>query len=612
MVASQITFSTLTVSSLGINTTSPSTALDLQVGNIIISSVFTSTFTFTTSGTTNISVPFFISSVNFEMIGAGGATGLGTGGTAGYIRGVASIPAGVTSIKVVVGASGTTSLVPSGASYITVATTGPLLVIAGAGGSGGTGFGTLAGGQGGGGTFTSGVANGGDSSASAGFTGKGGTTLGGTPAGQSCAGGFAGAVGSNPSVNFEEAYGGSTANTNPGGSGYAGGGSGCGGGGGSSYINTTYVTVLESYAGGSVPGGTLSGYGRSGQSGYMTVTLNFPTSLIANGDIICRNVFQTSTFNFNNFTASTMTVSSILQTSSLATSTIQNQTIISSASGRILLGTGTPTYRFEINNGGGVVTSFANNGWRYGNGGGAANGPGQSDTISMKTQFGIWATIFYATSDRRIKTNITEIDDDCALQVVRKIKPVTFKYIDQINRHNELEYGFLAQDVKSILPHAVKTEVDFIPNIYDLGDVSTLTESTSLVTLRTKHLEDIQPKDTIQLLDLRENPLSYEVAETGISSMVVHGRVDQDVADYELTEEDMKNNIQKNTVFVYGKRVDDLNVLDKHAIFSVGIAAMQEMDRVLLQQSSVIHDQNKKIMDLQEKCKKLQNEIVQP
>lgn len=546
------------------------------------------------------------------MIGSGGATGLGTGGTGGYIRGVTSVPANVSTIKVVVGATGTTSLVPSGASYITVPTAGPLFVMAGAGGSGGTGFGTITGGAGGGGTFTSGVANGGDSSAVGAFTGKGGTTVGGTPAGQSCVGGFTGAVGNNPSVSFEEAYGGSTANTNPGGSGYAGGGSGCGGGGGSSYINTSYITVLESYAGGSVPGGTLVGYGRAGQSGYVTVTLNFATSLFANGDIICRNVFQTSTFNFNAFTASTMAVSSVLQTSSLTTSTIQTATIISSASGRILLGTGTPTYRFEINNGGGINVPFTS-GWRYGNGGGAANSPGTFPAdISLKTQFGIWATIFYATSDRRIKTNITEVNDDAALQVVRQIKPVTFKYIDQINRHNELEYGFLAQDVKEILPHAVKTEVDFIPNIYDLGDVKTLTESTSLVTLRTKLLQDIQPKDVIQLLDLREKPLIYEVAETAISSFVVNGNVEIDASEYDLTEEDIKNNIQKNTVFVYGKRVDDLNVLDKHAIFSVGIAAMQEMDRVLSQQSNIIMEQNKKIIDLQEKCKKLQNEIIHP
>ena len=142
------------------------------------------------------------------MIGSGGATGLGTGGTGGYIRGVTSVPANVSTIKVVVGATGTTSLVPSGASYITVPTAGPLSVMAGAGGSGATGFGIGTGGAGGGGTFTSGVANGGDSSAIGAFTGKGGTTVGGTPAGQSCVGGFAGAVGSNPSVIFEEAFGG--------------------------------------------------------------------------------------------------------------------------------------------------------------------------------------------------------------------------------------------------------------------------------------------------------------------------------------------------------------------------------------------------------------------
>lgn len=322
------------------------------------------------------------------------------------------------------------------------------------------------------------------------------------------------------------------------------------------------------------------------------------------------STFQVGTLQTSTIIISTLTAPSTASISTLQVSTILTELIVSSANGRILLGTGTPAYRFEINNGGGVATSFANNGWRYGNGGGAANGPTQSDVISMKTQFGIWATIFYATSDRRIKTNITEINDGNAINVVRQIKPVTFNYVDQINRHSELEYGFIAQDVKSVLPHAVKMEVDYIPNIYDMGDVSTMSNTASLITLRNKTVHDIQPSDILQLYDLCENPLTYEVLETRSSSIIVKGVILEQVADYTLSPDDIKNNILKNTVFVYGKKVDDLHVLDKHAIFSVGMAAMQELDRTILQQSTMIVEQNQKIKELQEKCKKLQQEIT--
>jgi hypothetical protein len=322
---------------------------------------------------------------------------------------------------------------------------------------------------------------------------------------------------------------------------------------------------------------------------------------------------QTNVVGLSSLSGSTMLVSNVnvctIAGSTMNTSTIQMTSLLSSATGRILLGTGTPVYRFEIN-GGAVSTTFTT-GWRYGNGGGGANTPGSFvDPISLKTQNGIWASIFYATSDQRIKKEITEINDDCALQVVRRIKPVTYKYIDQVNRHGETEYGFIAQDIKQVLPHAVKTEADFIPNVYDLADFSTLTQSTSLVTLRTKQLEGIQVNDRIKIIDLREKACIQTILETGISSMIVDANLENYVSEYDFTEEDINNNIQKNTIFVYGKQVDDVNVLDKNAIFSVGIAAMQEIDRLIVQQHSTITQQINKIQELQEKCKTLQNQIM--
>jgi hypothetical protein len=579
--------------------------LDIQVGNVNIYSVLPSTSVYSTAGSYTISVPFGVTSVNYEMIGAGGAT---SGGTGGYIRGSITLTSVMSTIKVVVGAVGSAGLggSSSGASYINVPTAGPLFVMAGAGGAG-------SGGYGGGGTFNgAGVAFGGPAGFLV-FTGGSSQTDTGGGLGYDCSinpepsgnGGNAGSSGA-----FEQALGGTNAGRYAGGSGYAGGGAACaGGGGGSSYYNTSTTTVTLSYDGSTVPGGVLSGYGRSGQGGYVSISLvGNANSVTANGDVQCRNLF-TSTTTISTLTASTMTVSSLLTTSSMNTSTIQMTSLLSSATGRILLGTGTPVYRLEIN-GGGVNNTFTT-GWRYGNGGGAANpGGGITDPISLKTQNGIWASIFYATSDQRIKKEITEIDDDRALQVVRRIKPVTFKYIDQVNRHGETEYGFIAQDIKQVLPHAVKTEADFIPNVYDLADFSTLTQSTSLVTLRTKQVEGIKVNDRIKIIDLREKACIQTILETGISSMVVDANLENYVSEYDFTEEDIKNNIQKNTIFVYGKQVDDVNVLDKNAIFSVGIAAMQEIDRLIVQQHSTITQQINKIQELQEKCKTLQNQIM--
>jgi len=523
------------------------------------------------------------------MIGAGGVS-LSTGGaTGGYIRGVVSFPSNTSTIKVKVGATGT----PSGASYINIPTIGPLFVIAGAGG--GATFG--AGGEGGGGVFTSGVAPGGNAFCS----NSGGSRI------SLTAGGLGYTIdfslncinelsynGASYAGNFEESLGG-VGPTGSGGSGYAGGGGGNSfqnGGGGSSYIDTGYTTVLTSYSGNNVPVGVLPGYGRGNQSGYIQITLlNY--SVFVNQDISGRSLFYTnSIFISNRLNASTVTASSITTTSTLNTSTIQVSSLVSSAAGKILLGTGVPTYPMEIN-GGGVSTLFTT-GYKYTNASSISTNGSSTDAISVKTDLGIWASIFYATSDQRIKKNIQSLEEEQALQVVRQIQPVTYQYIDQMNRHNEIEYGFIAQDVQSVLPYAIRSEPDFVPNVYDIADITAHTESTSLLTLRNTVLTDIEPTDIVKIFDFNQRPLTYHVLEKGVSSMVVEGKVMEDLS--ERRPEDVQNNIQENTVFVYGKKVPDLHILDKHAIFSVGVAAIKEIDQVLKEQQSTLLQQNK-IMD---------------
>ena len=344
------------------------------------------------------------------------------------------------------------------------------------------------------------------------------------------------------------------------------------------------------------------------RNGSINVSSSAGFSITATGDISCRSLYLTSSLNAINVNTSTITVSTLLTTSTANTQNVNFVTIVSSASGKILLGTGTPTYRFEIN-GGSVLTSFTT-GWRYGVAGAGSNSPGPiNDVISMKTDAGIWATIFFATSDQRIKKNVQRLEEEKALEVVRQIKPVTYQYIDQINRHNQIEYGFIAQDVKPVLPYAVRSESDFIPNIYDLADITSTNESTSIVTLRTKHTEDLEKGDTLKIVDLREKSIIVKILHTSNHSITVDTNLLVRISEYSPTEEDRKNNIQPHTVFVYGKKVDDVHILEKNAIFSVGMAAIKEMDRLVVEQGNRIIDQGNRIAELQNKYTLLQEEL---
>jgi hypothetical protein len=564
--------------------------VDVQYGNVVVSSLLATSTIYSTAGTYTASVPARTNSVFFEMIGAGGFTGGTSGGQGGYIQGSISLPSGATSIKVVVGSAGS-QITPSGASYINIPSPNPnatLFVMAGAGGAGGSGIFNV--GVGGGGGYAvggSGVAFGEDSYNFLNTSGAyGGTSVGGV-AGLDCSGSFLGNAGANYAGLYEQALGGAGytspgSGTYAGGSGYTGGGSGCGAGGGSSYVNpaTTFVTL--SYSGSLVPVGVLSGYGRANQSGYVSVTFVLGPSLDANGDILCRSISTTSTLN---------------TVSTLNASYINTSSIISSASGKILLGTGTPTYRFEINNGG-QVSTFFNTGFRFTSANQINNVTSNiTETIQLKTDTGIWAANFYATSDKRIKKNICDIKEEDALEVIRQLRPVTYQYIDRINRSNEMEYGFLAQDVSSVLPYAITKTKDFIPNIYDLAQYRVISPSTSLLILQAKTTEGLELHDTLKLIDTQENSIIASIVDRGISSIVIDKSLPMSASGE-----------QENQIFVYGKEVNDLHVLEKQAIFSVGTAALQKMNVIVQQQRSTINRQHSTIMHLYETFKQLENE----
>jgi hypothetical protein len=70
---------------------------------------------------------------------------------------------------------------------------------------------------------------------------------------------------------------------------------------------------------------------------------------------------------------------------------------------------------------------------------------------------GVYYTYLTARSDVRKKTNI----QNCpyGLNEVLQLRPVTFKWIDRLETNpNEIEYGFIAQEVEQIIPELVNED----------------------------------------------------------------------------------------------------------------------------------------------------------
>ena len=71
---------------------------------------------------------------------------------------------------------------------------------------------------------------------------------------------------------------------------------------------------------------------------------------------------------------------------------------------------------------------------------------------------------FVTTSDQRIKTDITVVDDEWALQKVRDIECKEYHYTDPELKKEHKTIGFIAQEVEAQLPGAVTTITYFVPN----------------------------------------------------------------------------------------------------------------------------------------------------
>ena len=87
--------------------------------------------------------------------------------------------------------------------------------------------------------------------------------------------------------------------------------------------------------------------------------------------------------------------------------------------------------------------------------------------LAIKAEGTVWSDVtaaFIATSDRRVKKNIVDVPDNLALEMVRNIPCRYYEYRDRISNGNGKTIGFIAQEVKEILPMAISFVTQVIPN----------------------------------------------------------------------------------------------------------------------------------------------------
>jgi hypothetical protein len=253
------------------------------------------------------------------------------------------------------------------------------------------------------------------------------------------------------------------------------------------------------------------------------------------------------------------------------------------SNGNIGIGTNNPSFRLEVS--GGLLNAGTFNAYYLNSGGTGAYGGPWTDTL-VKFNGAIWCTgNILASSDMRIKEDIQDINDDTALQSILSIQPKTYKYIDKITRSDKKVYGFIAQQIKEVIPEAIIIDKSYIPNIYLVADYNNY-----IITLPSQPTKVvIKVDDKIKCYDKDNKELLVEVVEV--------------IDDLTFRIKDIEYSDTK--IFVYGTFVDDFHTLNKDYIFTLNVCATQELHRRIEAQSLLIKSHEERIRDLETKMERM-------
>jgi hypothetical protein len=195
-------------------------------------------------------------------------------------------------------------------------------------------------------------------------------------------------------------------------------------------------------------------------------------------------------------------------------------------------------------------------------------------------------------SDNRIKQNIMDVPDNLALQQVRDIPCRYYEYID-VNRGTGKTIGFIAQEVKEVLPMAVGTLTEYIPNenrmLENISWIPTSDNKWNLVSDLTNVYNTTYKFYVVNnMSDMSNNKIIKEITGNSDNTFTF--------------------DVSYAHVFCFGKQIDDFHVLDKTKIFALHHSAIQELDRQLQSEKQRVQSHDVMIQDIQEQINRTTND----
>jgi len=184
----------------------------------------------------------------------------------------------------------------------------------------------------------------------------------------------------------------------------------------------------------------------------------------------------------------------------------------------------------------------------------------------------------YISSDKRIKKNILDVDDDSALQMILKIEPKTYEYKDHFSRGTKRVYGFISQQIKEHLPEAVKEESGTLYDIYKVFKMN-----NNII-----HININEYEGTYNIGD----KLSYVLKDNAEGILTIKQIFDNYIVIDEIIDE--------TDIFINGKIISDFHVLDKTYIYTLNVSATQELHRKITAKQEEINNLKNRLVALEE------------
>jgi hypothetical protein len=191
---------------------------------------------------------------------------------------------------------------------------------------------------------------------------------------------------------------------------------------------------------------------------------------------------------------------------------------------------------------------------------------------------------------------------------LRQLEPKTYKYRDVVERGDKRVFGFLAGSVEAIVPEAVSTITNMIPNILELceaeSNVITFSSfNTSNLVSNVSTLEVIgidggsHEINIVDVIDAKTIKVDTDMSKWS-GSVDENGNVITETTTTTLTEEEYEELEDKigyveeegswtkttttnvgNNIVVKGQVVDDFKILNKDYLWTIATSALQEVDR---------------------------------